>query len=240
MRLTGWWEHSSEMLLHVEMIVSHCCCRYVACTSMIWISHSTTFSGWSIGLRSCDSWGYFSTMNSLWCSGKQKFWAFVRGRVGCTKIRDSNADSLYLVQELHWEKKIRSTRGSLGVRREPSSIWTQMQGKTHSKHHNNPDYDSFVTSRLILLKAPIRRCVNSGDKLAYMVSKTQLGKLSWYGAKCAKKISRTPLNQPEPLIQDRMNPCIYVVHAKYWSHQRLWQKSSVRQHLLLCNFSEPV
>lgn len=117
MHLTGWWEHSSEMLLHVEMIVSHCSCRYVGWTSMIWISHSTTFSGWSIGLRSCDSWGHFSTMNSLWCSGKQKFWAFVRGRAGCTKIRDSNADSLYFVQELHWEKRIRSTRGSLGVRR---------------------------------------------------------------------------------------------------------------------------
>lgn len=86
--------------------------------------------------------------------------------------------------------------GSAPKRGEPSSIWIQRQVKTHSKHHNDPDYDSFV----ILLKAPIRRCINSGDKLAYMVSKTELGKLSWYGAKCAKKISPTPLNQPERQI----------------------------------------
>ncbi len=39
---TSVWKHSSEILVHIDMIVSHSCCRFVGCTSMMWISRSTT------------------------------------------------------------------------------------------------------------------------------------------------------------------------------------------------------
>ncbi len=41
------------------------------------------------------------------------------------------------------------------------------------------------------------------------------------GPKCANKISPTPLrhhHQPEPLRQDRMDPCFHVLYTKFWSY----------------------
>ncbi len=51
---TRCWKHFSEMLLHIDMISSRSCCRFVDCTSMMWISRSTTSQRCSIGLRSGD------------------------------------------------------------------------------------------------------------------------------------------------------------------------------------------
>ncbi len=42
------------------MIGSHSCCRFVGCTSKMWISRSTTSQRCSIGLRSCDCGGHLS------------------------------------------------------------------------------------------------------------------------------------------------------------------------------------
>ncbi len=42
------------------MIASHSCCRFVGCTSMMWISRSTTSQRCSIGLRSGDCGGHLS------------------------------------------------------------------------------------------------------------------------------------------------------------------------------------
>ncbi len=35
-----WLKHSSEILVHIDMIASHGCCRFIGCTSMMWISRS--------------------------------------------------------------------------------------------------------------------------------------------------------------------------------------------------------
>ncbi len=35
---TRCWKHSSEILVHIDMIASHSCCRFVGYTSMMWIS----------------------------------------------------------------------------------------------------------------------------------------------------------------------------------------------------------
>ncbi|XP_078021824.1 uncharacterized protein LOC144461887 [Epinephelus lanceolatus] len=32
---TRCWKHSSEMLVHIDMMTSHSCCRFVSCTSMM-------------------------------------------------------------------------------------------------------------------------------------------------------------------------------------------------------------
>ncbi len=53
------------------MIASHSCCRFVVCTSMMWISRSTTSQRCSIGLRSGDCGGHLSKVNSLSCSRNQ-------------------------------------------------------------------------------------------------------------------------------------------------------------------------
>ncbi len=45
---TRCWKHSSEILVHIVMIASHSCCRFVVCTSMMWISCSTTSQRCSI------------------------------------------------------------------------------------------------------------------------------------------------------------------------------------------------
>ncbi len=39
---TRCWKHSSEILVHIVMIASHSSCRFVVCTSMMWISRPTT------------------------------------------------------------------------------------------------------------------------------------------------------------------------------------------------------
>ncbi len=58
------WKHSSEILVHIVMIASHSCCRFVSCTSMMRISRSTTSQSCSIGLRSGDCGGHLSKVNS--------------------------------------------------------------------------------------------------------------------------------------------------------------------------------
>ncbi len=57
---TRCWKNSSEILVHIDMIASHSCCRFVGCTSMMWISRSTTSQRCSIGLRSGDCGGHLS------------------------------------------------------------------------------------------------------------------------------------------------------------------------------------
>ncbi len=49
-RSTKCWKHSSEILVHIDMIASRSCCRFVSCTSMMPISHSTKSKRCSIGL----------------------------------------------------------------------------------------------------------------------------------------------------------------------------------------------
>ncbi len=56
---------------HIVVIASHSCCRFVVCTSMMWISRSTTSQRCSIGLRSGDCGGRVSKLNSLSCSRNQ-------------------------------------------------------------------------------------------------------------------------------------------------------------------------
>ncbi len=52
--------YSSEILVHIDMIATHSCCRFVGCTSMMWISRSTTSQRCSTGLRSGNCGGYLS------------------------------------------------------------------------------------------------------------------------------------------------------------------------------------
>ncbi len=69
------------------MIASHSCCRFVVCTSMMWISRSTTSQRCSIGLRSGDCGGHLSKVNSLSCSGNhsEMIWALWHGALSCWK-----------------------------------------------------------------------------------------------------------------------------------------------------------
>ncbi len=73
---TRCWKHSSEILVHINMIASHSCCRFVTCTSMIRIFRSSTSQRRSIGLRSGDCGGHLSKVDSL-CSINQSemIWA---------------------------------------------------------------------------------------------------------------------------------------------------------------------
>ncbi len=84
---TRCWKHSSDILVHIDMIASHSCCRFVGCTSMMRISRSTTSQMCSIGLRSGDCGGYLSKVNSLSCSRNQSemIWAFWHGALSCWK-----------------------------------------------------------------------------------------------------------------------------------------------------------
>ncbi len=68
---TRCWKHYSKILVHIDMIASLSCCRIVVCTSMMRISHSTTSQRCSIVLRSGDSGGHLSEVNSLSCSRNQ-------------------------------------------------------------------------------------------------------------------------------------------------------------------------
>ncbi len=69
------------------MIASHSCCRFVGCTSMMWISRSTTSQRCSIGLRSGDCGGHLSKVNSMSCSRNQSemIWALWHGALSCWK-----------------------------------------------------------------------------------------------------------------------------------------------------------
>ncbi len=83
--------HMLETLLrdfgHIVMIASHSCCRFVVCTSMMWISRSTASQRCSIGLRSGDCGGHLSKVNSLSCSRNQSemIWALWHGVLSCWK-----------------------------------------------------------------------------------------------------------------------------------------------------------
>ncbi len=81
------WKHSSEILVHIDMIASHSCCRFVGCTTMMWISRSSTSHMCSIGLRSGDCGGHLSKVNSLSCSRNQSemIWALWHGALSCWK-----------------------------------------------------------------------------------------------------------------------------------------------------------
>ncbi len=82
---TRCWKHSSEILVHIDMIASRSCCRFVGCTSLI--SCSTTSQRCSIGLRSGDCGGFLSKVNSLSCSRNQSemIWALWHGALSCWK-----------------------------------------------------------------------------------------------------------------------------------------------------------
>ncbi len=84
---TRCWKHSSDILVHIGMIASHSCCRFVSCTSMMRISRSTTSQRCSIGLRSSDCGGHLSKVNSLSCSRNQSemIWALWHGALSCWK-----------------------------------------------------------------------------------------------------------------------------------------------------------
>ncbi len=78
---TRCWKHSSEILVHIDMIASHSCCRFAGCTSMMRISRFTTSQRCTIGLRSGDCGGHLSKVNSLSCSRNQSemIWALCYG-----------------------------------------------------------------------------------------------------------------------------------------------------------------
>ncbi len=80
-------KHSSEILVHIVMIASHSCCRFVVCTSMMRISRSTTSQRCSIGLRSGDCGGHLSKVNSLSCSRNQSemIWSLWHDALSCWK-----------------------------------------------------------------------------------------------------------------------------------------------------------
>ncbi len=75
----------SEILVHIDMIASRSCCRFVGCTSMMQISRSTTSQRCSIGLRSGDCGGHLSKVNSLSCSRNQSemIWALWHDALSC-------------------------------------------------------------------------------------------------------------------------------------------------------------
>ncbi len=86
---TRCWNHSSEILVHIDMIASRSCCRFVVCTFMMWISRSTTSQRCSIGLRSAVSGGDLSLVNSLSCSRNQSemIWAlWIYLEAGITRL----------------------------------------------------------------------------------------------------------------------------------------------------------
>ncbi len=55
-------KHSSEILVHIDMIASRSCCRFVGCMSMIRISRSTTSQRCSILLLDWD----LVTVEAIW------------------------------------------------------------------------------------------------------------------------------------------------------------------------------
>ncbi len=64
--LNSSWKHFSEILVHIDMIASRSCCRFVGCTSMSRISRSTTSQRCSIGLRSGKCGGLITWCYSTW------------------------------------------------------------------------------------------------------------------------------------------------------------------------------
>ncbi len=84
---TRCWKHSSEILVHIDMIESRSCCRFVGFTSMMRISRSTTSQMCSLGLRSDERGGHLSKVNSLSCSRNQSemIWALWHGALSFWK-----------------------------------------------------------------------------------------------------------------------------------------------------------
>ncbi len=84
---TRCWKHSWKILVHIDMRASHSCCRFVGCTSKMRISCSITSQRCSIGLRSGDCGGHWSTVNSLSCLRHQfeMIWALWHGALSCWK-----------------------------------------------------------------------------------------------------------------------------------------------------------
>ncbi len=66
-------------LIHIDIFCN--CCRFVGCSSMMRISHSTTSQRCSIRLLSGDCGGHLSKVNSLSCSRNQSemIWALCYG-----------------------------------------------------------------------------------------------------------------------------------------------------------------
>ncbi len=82
---TRCWKHSSKILVHIDMISSRSCCRFVGCTSMIRISRSTTSQRCSIGLRSGDCGGHLSKVTNCHVQETKSeiIWALRHGALSC-------------------------------------------------------------------------------------------------------------------------------------------------------------
>lgn len=49
-----WRKHSSEIVVHIDVIESHSCCKFISCTSVMMISHLTTSQRCSAGVKCGD------------------------------------------------------------------------------------------------------------------------------------------------------------------------------------------
>ncbi len=79
------------MLVHIVMIASHSCCRFVVCTSMMWISRSTTSQRCSIGLRSGDCGGHLT----LWIHAFMFFTPNSDPTSECSRNQDSSEQATF-------------------------------------------------------------------------------------------------------------------------------------------------
>ncbi len=97
---TRCWKHSSEILVHIDMMVSCSCCRFVGCSSMMRISRSTTSQRCTIELRSGYCGGHLSKVNSLSCSRNQSemIWALKHGVVFCCCSPSASGFNVLCVQ----------------------------------------------------------------------------------------------------------------------------------------------
>ncbi len=64
---TRCWKYSSEILVHIDMIASRCCCIFVGCTSIMRISRSTTYQRCSV------RWNLV-TVEAIWVKFKKPVW----------------------------------------------------------------------------------------------------------------------------------------------------------------------
>lgn len=89
-------ETSSEILVHIRLIISESYCRFVGCTSVMLTSCSTTSQKCSTGFRSGSYGGYLSTGNLLSCSRNQFeiVWGFWHGKVSRWKQHSEDGYTL--------------------------------------------------------------------------------------------------------------------------------------------------
>ncbi len=116
---TRCWKHSSEIWVHIDMIASHSCCRFVSCTFMMRISRSTTSQRCSIGLWSGDCGGQLSesvnTTVFLWLSGRalrfqrKRLWVQFTGNTHNEKMYSLNALQVALQVALTLPSECRSS-----------------------------------------------------------------------------------------------------------------------------------